>query len=37
MRLLCTNDDGILAHGLECLIQAAQSLSTGAPVVPGDQ
>jgi 5'-nucleotidase len=26
MRLLCTNDDGILAYGLECLVRAAEAL-----------
>ncbi len=26
MKLLCTNDDGILAHGLDCLIRAAEPL-----------
>ena len=26
MRLLCTNDDGILAYGLECLVRAAEPL-----------
>ena len=26
MRLLCTNDDGILAQGLACLIEAAEAL-----------
>ena len=26
MRFLVTNDDGILAHGIECLIEAAEPL-----------
>jgi broad specificity polyphosphatase/5'/3'-nucleotidase SurE len=26
MRFLATNDDGILAHGLECLVAAAEPL-----------
>ncbi len=34
MRLLCTNDDGILAHGLECLITAAASLGDVTVVAP---
>ena len=29
MRLLCTNDDGILAHGLECLVAAARAARRG--------
>jgi 5'-nucleotidase len=34
MRLLCTNDDGILAHGLHCLVKAAESLGEVTVVAP---
>ena len=34
MRFLCTNDDGILAHGLECLIEAAEPLGDVYVVAP---
>ena len=34
MKLLCTNDDGILAHGLDCLIRAAQPLGEVTVVAP---
>src|SRR4029078_10653566 len=34
MRLLCTNDDGILAHGIECLVEAAQQLGEVTVVAP---
>ncbi|MGH7717899.1 MAG: 5'/3'-nucleotidase SurE [Gemmatimonadaceae bacterium] len=34
MRLLCTNDDGILAHGLDCLVQAATQLGEVTVVAP---
>jgi 5'-nucleotidase len=34
MRLLCTNDDGILAHGLECLVRAASTLGEVTVVAP---
>ena len=34
MRLLCTNDDGILAHGLECLVQAATPIGEVTVVAP---
>ncbi len=34
MRLLCTNDDGILAHGLGCLVQAAEGLGEITIVAP---
>ena len=34
MRLLCTNDDGILAHGLECLIKAAKPIGEVTVVAP---
>jgi 5'-nucleotidase len=34
MRLLCTNDDGILAHGLDCLIKAAERLGEVTVVAP---
>ncbi|MEP6508135.1 MAG: 5'/3'-nucleotidase SurE [Gemmatimonadales bacterium] len=34
MRLLCTNDDGFLAHGLKCLVQAAEPLGEVTVVAP---
>jgi 5'-nucleotidase len=34
MRFLCTNDDGILAHGLECLVRAAEELGEVTVVAP---
>lgn len=34
MRLLCTNDDGILAYGLECLTKAAAPLGELTVVAP---
>jgi 5'-nucleotidase len=34
MRLLCTNDDGILAYGLECLVRAAETLGDVTVVAP---
>src|SRR3954464_10964195 len=34
MRLLATNDDGILAHGLECLVSAAEPLGEVTVVAP---
>lgn len=34
MRLLVTNDDGILAHGIECLVQAAMPLGEVTVVAP---
>src|ERR1043166_5720731 len=34
MRLLATNDDGILAHGLECLVAAAEPLGEVTIVAP---
>ena len=34
MRILCTNDDGILAHGLDCLVQAAERLGEVTVVAP---
>ena len=34
MRLLCTNDDGILAHGLKCLQAAAEPLGEVTVVAP---
>ncbi len=34
MRLLCANDDGILAHGLECLVSAAEPLGEVTVVAP---
>src|SRR6476620_3331102 len=34
MRFLLTNDDGILAHGIECLIEAAEPLGDVFVVAP---
>jgi 5'-nucleotidase len=34
MRLLCTNDDGFLARGLECLVAAAEPLGEVTVVAP---
>jgi 5'-nucleotidase len=34
LRLLCTNDDGILAYGLACLIEAAEPLGEITVVAP---
>ncbi|MDQ3697310.1 MAG: 5'/3'-nucleotidase SurE [Gemmatimonadota bacterium] len=34
MRLLCTNDDGILAFGLECLVRAASRIGEVTVVAP---
>lgn len=34
MRILCTNDDGILAYGLECLIRAAKEIGDVTVVAP---
>jgi 5'-nucleotidase len=34
MRLLCTNDDGFLAYGLECLVRAAEPLGEVTVVAP---
>jgi 5'-nucleotidase len=34
MHLLCTNDDGILAYGLECLVRAASPLGDVTVVAP---
>ncbi len=34
MRLLCTNDDGILAHGLDCLVKSAMTLGDVTVVAP---
>ncbi len=34
MKLLCTNDDGILAYGLDCLIRAAEPLGEVTVVAP---
>src|ERR671920_364081 len=34
MRFLASNDDGILAHGLECLIRAAEPLGEVSVVAP---
>jgi 5'-nucleotidase len=34
MRLLCSNDDGILAHGLDCLVRAAEQIGDVTVVAP---
>lgn len=34
MRILCTNDDGILAYGLECLVRAAKQIGDVTVVAP---
>src|SRR4051794_7562679 len=34
MRFLCTNDDGILAHGLDCLVKAASAIGEVTIVAP---
>lgn len=34
LHLLCTNDDGILAHGLECLVRSASRLGEVTVVAP---
>src|SRR6266511_6317637 len=34
MRVLCTNDDGILAFGLACLVEAAEPLGEVTVVAP---
>ncbi len=34
MRFLCTNDDGILANGLDCLVRAAEQLGEVTVVAP---
>ncbi len=34
MRFLCTNDDGILAYGLECLVRAAKQIGEVTVVAP---
>lgn len=34
MRILCTNDDGILAYGLECLVRAAKEIGDVTIVAP---
>ena len=34
MRILCTNDDGILAYGLECLVRAAREIGDVTIVAP---
>jgi 5'-nucleotidase len=34
MRLLCTNDDGILAAGLDCLVRAASAIGEVTVVAP---
>jgi 5'-nucleotidase len=34
VRILCTNDDGILAYGLECLVRAAREIGDVTIVAP---
>ncbi len=34
MRFLCSNDDGILAHGLDCLVRAAEQIGEVTVVAP---
>jgi 5'-nucleotidase len=34
VRFLCTNDDGILAHGLDCLVKSAEMLGDVTVVAP---
>jgi 5'-nucleotidase len=34
VRILCTNDDGILAYGLECLVRAAKEIGDVTVVAP---
>ena len=34
MRILCTNDDGYLAYGLECLVRAAEEIGDVTVVAP---
>ncbi len=34
MRFLCTNDDGFLAHGLDCLVRAASRIGDVTVVAP---
>jgi len=34
VRFLCTNDDGFLAHGLDCLVRAAEQLGEVTVVAP---
>jgi 5'-nucleotidase len=34
VRILCTNDDGFLAHGLECLVKAAERIGEVTVVAP---
>jgi len=34
MRVLCTNDDGILAHGLSCLVAAVEPIADVTVVAP---
>jgi 5'-nucleotidase len=34
MRLLCSNDDGVLAHGLACLVRAAEQIGDVTVVAP---
>jgi 5'-nucleotidase len=34
VRILCTNDDGFLAHGLECLVRAAEQIGDVTVVAP---
>jgi len=34
MRILCSNDDGVFAHGLDCLVRAASELGEVTVVAP---
>jgi 5'-nucleotidase len=34
LRFLCTNDDGVMAHGLDCLVRAAEPLGDVCVVAP---
>ena len=34
MRILCSNDDGVFAHGLDCLVRAASELGDVTVVAP---
>jgi 5'-nucleotidase len=34
LRFLCTNDDGVMAHGLDCLVRAAEPLGDVSVVAP---
>jgi len=34
LRLLCTNDDGVMAHGLDCLVRAAEAIGDVTVIAP---